>query len=601
MPSLVQTAAFDAETNATAPTKPLGTGKTILLQSTPAHNGFYFFALSAIPARATIVSAVFKLYQKGVAAGGSRTLAGQRAATQWTESKLVATGQPAGVGSTAGCTFSTAGVDGREWALDVQPLIQEVANGGVWWGLKVTSNNATALAFYSKDNTKFRPVLEVTWTVGPDKPSNISPRNGRAISIARPTIRFGSATGAGQIGSYRLELNTSDSWGSPAYDTTQVFSGTPEHTLTSDVALNVLQYGRVMVWDANGVASAWSDTFTFIRRAQSAAAITLPAASPNNFVNDATPPLAGTSAGTVTKFQFLIVNPADPSQIYHDSGVITSSTLAYTPPEGVLTSLTTNYRLYMRVWDNIDRETIANDTAYVEVFRDFTFVLSNTVDPVTNLNVSTQEPSHLATATWDSATAPDYFRAMIDGQMSGPAILPGDVFLGGTSYRLVMANLRPRRGQAVSIVRVVNGVASALNPVKAVDTAPEGIWLSAKDGSNPVCISNGEDIGSWDTTEISEIVQGVGADFPALLTQTLGARTSTHSGWLKKQHDIPDVEPEDWETRLKALADPPGQLVRLALTNTNLAGCIYKLIPHPADENGDIEVEFEFVEQSGDV
>lgn len=598
MPSKTATASFDTESNASLATTNYALAKTIKLQSSPVHNGFFYFVKPFPATGATIISATLTLYQQGVAAGGTRTLTVQRVSKAWTESKLNHSNQPTVTGATATSVLGNGGVDGRAWVFDVQPLLAQVASGGVWFGFKVTSNVTTALAMFSKNNTLFRPTLSIQWSTPPATPSNIHPSNGRAVSIARPTITFGGATLDATIGSYRLELNTSDVWTTPAYDSGQVFSAVPEHALTSDVAANVLQYGRVMVWGPDGVASAWSATFTFIRTAKGTLSITFPAASPNNFVNDATPPIAATFSGTLVKYQAFVTDPNNAAKVYWDSGVVPAASIDFTLPEKVLTAVASLYRLTLRAQDNVSREGTPGDPVYVQAQRDFTFELSNTVSPVTGLTITSQPLNHLADATWTSATTPDYFRLFVNGSPVGGYIDPLDVYISGTSYAMTLANLKPDLTQTVTIARVVNKVVSSGNPSISITPNPEGIWLSGTDGSNPVCISNGEVIGTWDTTEISDVVQGINATYPALITQTLGAKTGSVTGVLTDQVGIPGVSIATWESRANALANPAGQLLRLALTNTNIAVRIYKVNIDPAEEHGDIGIAFSFIQQA---
>ncbi len=597
MPTSTQTASFDSETNASKATKNYAASKAMVVQSSPLHNGFFYFA-KPFGAGNTIVSATLTLFQKGVAAGGSRTLTVQRAATAWTESKLTHNNQPAGTGATATAVLGNGGADGRAWTFDVQPLLSEVSAGGVWFGFKVTSSNATALGLFMKNNTKFRPTLTITWSTGPAQPTELHPSNGRAISGARPLLRFGSAGAASQIASYQLQMHTSDVWTAPATDTGQVFTSLAEHLVTADVAPSVLQYWRVKVWDVNGVASPWSPTASFIRTAKSPLAITFPAVAPDNFVNDATPPIAITFGGTLTKQQYLIVDPANPATIYHDSTVIPSAALSYSLPDGVLTATARSYRLVVRAWDNVTRESIPGDPAYVEAFRDFTFELSNTVSPVTGLVAMVQDLTPFVTTAWTSATTPDAFRFFVDGVVFGAEIAPAAAFISGTSYQYVLTGLKPRSAHVIEVVRVVNNVTSSGNPAVSVRTGPEGIWLSELDGSNPICILTDGDRGTWTSGETSAVYKGINSPYSVVLTQSLGGRNGSIDGLLVgDQGDFPTVSIDDWTERAAALSNPAGQRLRLALTDTALAVCIRQMSPLVADEYGDVPISFEFYEQ----
>lgn len=477
----------------------------------------FLWLKSPVPVGATVISAHLFLY--GVGNWGSSTAVTlQRVSASWTGSQLTWNSQPGTTGSTVVVT-QTNPASGTPWDFDVTALLQSVANGAAYYGFRLTSGNASSTSFYSLNSirTDWRPVLVVTWSDAPGTPHTLSPSGGRAVSIAKPILRFDyvDVSGSQGLSAVQVQIDTAGNFVTPGFDSGTVASSVPELDLTTTayagLSVGVSTQWRVRTQDAAGLWSGWSDPATFTRTAQPTLTLTNPAVSPNNFVSEFTPPITWTHTGTQSAWQIQIALDSDPNHPLHDTGKITgTATLAYTLPAGVLKVQGATYRVTLRIWDNVSREATPGDPTYVEVARAFFFNLSATVATVTSL---TAVPSPIGlpavVLTWNRSTAPDSFTITRDG-VRVTNVLPGAVFVSGTQYSYTDLGLAPNVSHTWSVQAVVNGITSASNPTAVAQTrGSTAIWLSSPELGLlvPVVITGGA---SYDMPETAAVYYPVG-------------------------------------------------------------------------------------------
>lgn len=593
-----QAAGYEADSNSATPTTPTRTSHSRIVKAgTPTRRWFLYFALPPNTAGDTIISAKLKLYQYGVASGGSRTLSVTRLASQFTASSLTHNKQPSTTGASATRVLGDGGATGRLWEFDVTSLIQTVANGAVWYGFRVASDNTTAMALVSRSGiAAYRPTLEITYAPNVEAPTQLRPDHGNAVSIARPTFQWTPVVDA--LDSYQFQISTTSDFSSfvGGQDSGQVASTDPEHTINFDLTPGTTYYWRAKVWNAAGVESAYSETAEMTRTAKPTLTIDNPAADPNDFVTEATPPFAWTvSGGTQTKYQVLVWRG---TTLLHDSLERSGADDDYTPASNLALNTTSTYRVVIRIWDDVSRQATPGDPPYVEAEREFTFVPDATVDPVDTI-VAASGVSPWPEVTVTRAVAPDYFQVFSDGVPVTGLIEPSDVFVSGTTYTITVRSLDPfTTYPLLTVAAIVNGATSSANPTVSVRTEPEGIWLCDEDGNNPVCIVSNADTGRWSSSETSAVHQPVGSPYAVVIFQSGGARNGVVEGFLQgNQSGLEDIDIDEWKARFRALTEPPGQKLILSLTDTTLP--VYVRVPllAPADEDGDVPVSFEAYER----
>lgn len=602
----VQVASFDAWTRSDQPTLNLGATTTIGLGGGADARGYLYFALPPALPGDTIISATLKLYQVGVASGGSRTLTVQRCTQAWTESKITYGNQPTGTATgQATRTLGDGGVSGRLWEFDVTAMVAAVAAGAQWFGFRIQSNNGTGMHVYSSESTVYQPTLEITYSPNADIPTNLRPDSGNAVSVASPLLQWDSVL-AEAISAYRVQVSTDPAFGSTVEDSGQVFSNLPEHQMTFALTAGTTYYWRVKIWNEAGLASAYSAAATFTRTAKSSLTIDNPAASPNNYVTEATPPFGWTFGGTQTKFEVEVWDVTGSPVVLHDSTPIAGTANSYSPPTSIAFATGRTYRVYVRAWDDVARAGTPGDPPYVQASRDFTFQPQASVSPVATIVAATDTSPYVA-LTVTRATAPDFFQVFDGGTPISGLIEPADVFVSGTTYEINVVTLNPRVAYtALTVAAIVNGVTSSANPTVSVTTEPEGIWLCDRFGDNPVVINSGSDIGSWSTSEVSAVHQPIGAKYPVVLFQTGGARSGEVAGDLVGEYPGTEtISADQWRTRLEALTEPLGQKLILTLTDTTIPVYVRKVVISPSREfiysdSGEIPVSFEFHERAPD-
>lgn len=594
MPTSEQVAAFDSYTSSAVPSARKGDYKELMVGTGTTRRSYLYWALP-YPVGASIVSAELRLYEKKRATGGTRTVTAELLAAKFVESTINYGNAPAVVsgGPTATLTQGNATTDGRMWSLDVTSLIQNVAAGTPWFGIRLTANVSTALYFHSSESTKaLRPALLITWAGAPQTPVGLSPAGGRAVSVARPLHRFQFVDDLGDsITAFQLQWSGSSDFTAPTLDTGTVVSTLPQWTPTTDTAAGSGRWWRVRTRDTAGLWSPWSVPTNWVRTAKGAVTITNPATSPNNVVAEPTPPIAWTVTGAQTAWQVFILDDATDA-ILHDSRKQSGTETAYTPPAGVLTDTTTVYRALVRSWDDVARESIPGDSAYSEASRSFTMSLTGTV-AVTDLVAVVEPGSPAVDLAWTRSTAPDFWALRVDGQFVGDLIDGPDLLVSGTSYAFQWWGATPYTDLDVEMVPIANGAATDGNNVVTVRTEPEGIWLSGTDGEDAICISTDGELGSWSDTSITAVHQAVGTPYPVLRRQTLGSRMCSQEGVLAEPGM---AEAKARANRLRA----SGTLLRLVLSDTNVIGRVDKMPPvDPAAEFGmGARVSFDFYEQA---
>jgi hypothetical protein len=560
---------------------------------------FVYFA-RPFPLGAVVVSATLKLYAD--TPGGtnwpalSRTVTLKRVLGSWKVGRITYNNAPGVTTSGQVAVTKTAAIsDGTEWAFDVTSHMQLVSDGAAWYGWRLEINESTERKFYSANAGRLKPVLEVVWSDQPEAPSTLSPSGGRAVSSNKPVLRFDftDTVGNTSLQAVQVQVNGSNVWTAPSFDSGTVLTSEPQLDLAATAYAGLADGGtawwRVRVQDAAGVWSDWSDGVSFTRATKGTLAINNPAASPNNFVQEATPPITWTLTGrTQTAFQVVIKDSA--GEWLHSSGRQTSAVTSYTLPAKIIHDGLT-YTVAVRVWDTFSRESVPNDPPYTETSRSFTYNLSAGVSPVTGFSSTDLAPEPGVQLDWTSSTAPDSFTVVRDGRVIAAAVAPGDVFVSGTQYRVIDRSADPRRSHTWQVRRVVNGVTSTSNPTSTRTLTPIGIWLLDEESNLRQQIM-GDDPGDWAMGEQADNHEVRGSSFVVRITQSLRGFEGTISGTIAAStgQTIDQAEANMWEFKRK-----PGRVYRLVLSNMAIPVVIGNVVVAPSPEQEIIKrVSFDF-------
>lgn len=563
MPTVTVVAAADAYLRENNPIGRYGGAAVLSVAggSSPRDSLVYFN--QPMPSGVKVQSATLRLHQRGAATGGTRTLSVKRLGAGFVESTVAWTGSPAGIGTAATRALGNSSTDGRAWDFNVAAIMQMVSDGSSpWYGFRVTSDLSTLMSLYGRESAgEFVPTLTVTYSDLPSAPTQLSPAGGRAVSIARPTFRFGylDPVGDDPLIAIQVQTSASTSFTSPLLDSGEVATSEPEWTPGTDIAVGTY-YWRARVKDGSGEWSPWSATAQFSRTAKPTVSITAPAASPNNVVYTSTPTFAWTvSGGTQTASQVFVVDADDPATVVWDSGKRSGSvgSVAIPQTDRLLLVPTENYRAVVRVWDAVAREGVPEDPAYTEVSRDFTYGFTGSVAGVTGLDVvDVDDPkSPFVTLQWTRSTAPDAF-VITDGGRPILEIDAEDAFVSGTTYRYEIRGLQPRSSRTVGVSAKVGAQTSA-TVTKVVETAPTGLWLYSLSSGGPAVKLRSADgqperVIRVEPSEDSAVFDSVGATESTIITSAVRLAQGEAEGSIRREHLAA------WETIAAGRSAPVG-------------------------------------------
>jgi hypothetical protein len=310
------------------------------------------------------------------------------------------------------------------------------------------------------------------------------------VSVAKPILKgqYNDVSGSVALIGLQVQINSSDSWAIPAYDSGMVPWSVPEFDLANPpspapayagLADGQNVYWRIRFQDGAGLWSPWSAAAIFGRDTKGVLTVNNPPSGTPK-VEDATPPIAWTFTGeTQSAYQIQIKHKVNNVEIVDwDTKKITGVVTSLTVPVGAINEPTnTTYTVTVRIWDTKQRENTPGDPPYVEVVRDFTFIPGAT-GGTTGLTAVADAIRPKVVLTWVSSTFPDRFNVLRNGKVIAAALDPTDTFVSGTTHTWTDNSPSPGRPLTYQIQRVVNDVASATNsPVTLTVPIKNAIWL----------------------------------------------------------------------------------------------------------------------------
>jgi hypothetical protein len=573
--------------------------------------GYLYFSLAAIPRGAVVSSAKLYLYSDSSAQAGAITLSLKRLRQTVSMTKVTYTTRPTALYGDAARTVTKTGpvAAGTEWMVDVTPHVQSVANGDAWYGWQLTAN-FNPIAWFNKSNhpnSVQRPRLELTWTVPPTAPTGLRPGGGRAVSLPSPRVAatYTDVGADNALAAVQVQTNATNVWTAPSWDSGVVLTSSPELDLATQGTFVGLASGEMRWWrmrcqDANGLWSAWSLAESFKRDLKGAVTILNPQQSPNNYVTESSPPITWSFTGeTQTAYQVNIADPAT-GRVLYSSGKITGTATALTLPPTALTGAAgTLYNLRVIVWDSKSRETTPGDPAWTDASLDFTFALSASTPPTTNLVLTSGEPRPRVTLTWQRGTFPDSYSIMRNGVVIASGLSPSELAPGGTgtSFTWVDRNPLPQTAATYQALAVVNGQASAGNSTATITLTSLGIWLADNTRANEVVLF-GREARSWTYGEESEVLSVLGGSEVSVVTHSQRGLEGTVQGTLQHGSAIGEnVTAKAYRDALLRIKRNPGQQCWLTLHDSTIPVVVRAInitpraLPQPV-----YDVSFEFYE-----
>lgn len=330
-------------------------------------------------------------------------------------------------------------------------------------------------------------------------------------------------------------------------------------------------YWRCRVMDGSGQWSDWSASVSATYGSKGSLAITNPVVG--GYVEEATPPITWTFTGQVARQ--VIITDTSGNWLYN-SGKVTTALTSWTVPEGIIHDSTT-YTVIVRVWDAIQREGVPGEPPYIEASRNFTYNLSGTVTPVTDLTATATSGSPGVALDFHRSSAPDSFTVIRDGMVIEANVDPVDIFVSGTAYQYIDRGATPRVTHAWQVRPVVNGVTASGNNTANGSSMTVGIWLW--DPVDEVGVQLlGDDPGNWTMGEQAEIYTPLGASAPVRITQALRGYEGSINGRLVAYGSTTVASAE---AVLFGMKSRPSRTYRLVLADLSIPVVIGNVVSAP--------------------
>ena len=257
-----------------------------------------------VPRGGTLISVKLHLFGYGNWGGSSIPISLQRVSQNWVDTKVNYNNRPGVTGSVVTVT-QTNPASGTEWIFDITALFQAIANGSASnYGFRIsTSDTAAERLFYGFQASQYKPYLEVVWSDAPQAPTEMSPAGGASTTLAKPvlTFNFHDVSGSTAMGSCQVQINPTNSFTAPAFDSGEFVTSDPELDLTQTFprtqASIVTINGSTALTGPAGSFTVGSDVGAGITGAGIPAGATLSAVASDTA---ATLSALATAAGTIT-------------------------------------------------------------------------------------------------------------------------------------------------------------------------------------------------------------------------------------------------------------------------------------------------------------
>jgi hypothetical protein len=456
--------------------------------------GFVLPQLAAVRGR-TVLSATLTGHLAEDATAQTYTVKG--ITESWSAGTLTWSNQPTAPSTNSSTTSPGALVAGDEVTWDVRALVQNVADGGKWYGLQISTDSATGAAFYSASDGAPAWALTVELSDAPEQPDDLRPDQG-AVGSGAPILAWSFADLGGESteqGSLQVQVDPAANGTAPAFDSGWVASADPQYDLSTStftaLAANASTQWRVRVKDAAGVQSVWSDWASFTYKPKP----TLTVSSPTGgVIGDPTPDvIASLSGETLTQWRIRIAAGDDKSDILYNSH-LQDGPISWTIPlrnhDGRrIIRDDNNYWLNVQAWGDVDRATAVGDPPYVYEWIQFHANDDVTVAP-TSLTVAPATPgSPRATFSWFRNEAADAWVIFMDDEVFA-RLDASDVTVSTTTpgnYSWTDTGLLPPYEAHKFKVKAIDaGKRSPASGTTTYTSEPAGVWLIRPNGDTVV-------------------------------------------------------------------------------------------------------------------
>lgn len=562
----------------------------------------------------TVRSAILRVYVAGTNWTGSQNITAVRVDSAWKDETITWATAPT-FSNTNGIVLAVSNAtEGQEIALTLTSLFQNVASGSLFFGILLTTNVAKALKLHSSETTtdSKRPELDLEWARVPLSPNDLRPSGDRSVAVSRPVLlwSFRDHFGDQNQASAEVEIrSTSDvllySSGLRA-NTEQSFNlasppaGAPSFTPPAE---GTVVKWRVRAQDGDGLTSDFSDYQRFRFDSRGALTISSPAGSS---VAETTPPVTWAFTGRTQEQAEVSLwehnTEANRFDLIHRLSRRVMTQSSYTVPENLITKRNRDYKVRVRTWDTLDRESLPSADSFVEATRVFQYQRSGVPEMADNFVATPSAINPSVHLQWTRPTRPDYFALKVDDKAIDDRLEPNviETSPGGSTYAITYWGAQPGVNHVYDIVAVTldAGVYKESNPeTVAATVSPIGIWLMQPELDLAIPIM-GKEQPSEVVGESATTFEPIGRRSPVRITDSVRGYEGSVSG-LIIDHD--GVTADSYRDTLMAMKANLGQEhTRIAFGRRNFPIILEEIAcPPSAQFDGYYEVSVAY-RQSGE-
>lgn len=248
MPNRVVTCSFDSYANQDSAAANYGSVARMKVNGQTSHKKYVylFFPKPFSPAAkgaatVTVTSAILTFYLASTWTGGEVVTA-KRITGSWLESKVNFNNAPA-VSTTNdnSVTISGGTSDGTQYTVDLTNMLQDVAAGSTYYGIRLEVDTTGDKSIYSSEATNGdQPTLNVTWAYLPIAPTDLKPTDTAILDTATSVLvnwTFQDADGTATQSKSRVQVDDSSDLSSPLWDSGDQPNTTQQETLGYEIKL----------------------------------------------------------------------------------------------------------------------------------------------------------------------------------------------------------------------------------------------------------------------------------------------------------------------------------------------------------------------------
>lgn len=410
-------------------------------------------------------------------------------ASHWAAWSLSAAAMPTLISGQSVTRTPAANAAGGMVDFDIAALMQAVADGQPWYGVRISTNSTAAdQGFWSAESGQANWEVWLSWSDEPAAAANLTP-NGGIVTTTKPMLAWEAPDQvAVTVNVYAGEDDPNPVWTSGWID-----SPTQQY----DMAASTYPGATSAWWDvtyrgSDGEVSVVSDRASWT----GVAGLPVPVLdSPlGGTIGTATPLVAAhLSSGTIGAWQVLITG-ADRSKVYGDSGRQTGP-LAWRVPatQGGKAVLAEDRpsQIGVLIWDDQERAATVGTPTHVELWTEVTWDEDAALEVPTDLRIAQVGDTPLLRYTWRRGSDAAKWQVQINDK-AVHEIPAEEVTVDAGRYSWTdRGQLRPYRPAEVRIAAIE---ADDGRSKRSAPTWPNegrsvtGVWL-IPDDDDPICLS----------------------------------------------------------------------------------------------------------------